>query len=51
LDNRKTDHTQMIENQLQKEFNIQPYPFSISRNYQTTLKSKTSEVWKLDPKP
>ncbi len=51
LDNRKTDHTQMIEKQLQKEFNIQPYPFSISRNYQTTLKSKTSELWKLDPKP
>ncbi|MFM1793440.1 MAG: hypothetical protein RLZZ252_1794 [Bacteroidota bacterium] len=50
LDNRKTDHTQMIEKQLQKKFNIQPYPFSISGNIKPTLKSKTSELWKLYPK-
>lgn len=51
LDNRKTEHTQMIEKQLQKNFIIQPFPFSIGGNNHTKLKSKTSELWKLDPKP
>ena len=50
LDNRKTEHTQMIEKQLQKNFIIQPFPFSIGGNNHTKLKSKTSELWKLDPK-
>jgi len=41
----------MIEKQLQKNFIIQPFPFSIDGNNQTTLKSKTSELWKLHSKP
>jgi phage-related protein len=51
LDNRKTEHTQMIEKQLQKNFIIQPFPFSIDGNNHTKLKSKTSELWKLHSKP